>query len=392
VDAGILSQIQVRIALKCRPGDTRIVLGEQNAGAVDQIAPHDPGAGIFCSNLNAPQNSVMFRAAYLDLADEPQYFRGILEDIESRYALQNRRANPRVMVFDVGRSRGNVFQDFVESHSAKNTSTPSKVHFGESLDLDANHLEAVFERAANDNLLLVGRDADKAQSLLFFMTADLALQKIKAMKNGEPIPLIYVFNFSDGNKNAHIMNDCLMKLCLKFSGSDLFDYYGTVQPGADLSEQFRKAAGHAPDSPVWIIISHLGDPRVFARPELYGVQDEVQSAQNNYAALRELLQNGPRNGAHVIAWHKDLGSFNEQFVDWLGLFRKRIAFNMPGADAEAFARVTATDHGIKERVNNAFFYQRDLETVKFRPYCAPADAWLEKFFERLDMSLRSVSA
>jgi DNA segregation ATPase FtsK/SpoIIIE-like protein len=398
VDAGILSQVQVRIALKCDPADAKAALGEQKAGAIDQIAPNDPGAGIFCSNLNAAQNSesVVFRAAFLDWEEETQYFKGILADIESRYVLDDKTSDTRVLVSDVGRSRGNVFQDFAESLSAKNTSKPGRVHFGESLDLDANHLEAVFEPAARDNLLLIGGDADKAQSLLFFMTADFALQKIKAIENNEPIPRIYVFNLSDGNKNVSIAKDRLRQFCVRFAASGLIDYYGTAaHSGEDLSEQFREAAEHAADCPVWVIISGLGDPRVFARPDLYGVEDEGRAAQNNYAALQELLQNGPKKGAHVIAWHKDLGSFNEQFAGWLDLFRKRIAFNMPGADAEAFARAPANDPGVNDpatankNVNNAFFYEYNLGTVKFRPYYAPTDAWLnDKFCDRLAKRLR----
>lgn len=57
-------------------------------------------------------------------------------------------------------------------------------------------LAVPFEMRKNENLLLAGKDAQKAQNLLFFITLDLVMQKLKALKQGQNPSQIYVFNFN----------------------------------------------------------------------------------------------------------------------------------------------------------------------------------------------------
>ena len=391
-DEGIMTQILVRVALKCHETDAPVVLGDE-ADAIAQIAPNDPGAAIFRSNYNTPKNSVMFRTAYLDWENENTYFKGILEDLQSRYTIQEVESKMRVLVSDVGRSHGNIFQNFMESMAAQNTSRQGRIHLGESLRLDINSVEAVFERAANENLLLAGGNVDRAQSLLFFLTANLVLQKIGAQTRGEPTPRIYVFNLSDGDMHIRIAKDCLKTFCLKFIDKNLFDGYSYCS-SSDFYEKLQEA-GSGENSEgggrVWAVISNLGYPNVFSQPGVYGLEDD--QTRKNYNALRELLQNGSSKGIHVVAWHRDINTFKAQYDNWLDLFSKRIAFNMPGAEAKDFANVPENDPCINnDRANNAFFYQRSVGTTKFRPYRVPTDAWMDEFFRRLNAKLTSAPA
>ena len=358
-----MAQIAVRIALKCPKEDAEKLLGA-GSDAIAQIEDNDAGSAIYLPAISTPKTNNRFRVGYIS----QEAHNDILKSVEAYYARNgSKHWDTRVLVSDVADSRDSVFQEYAKRDNL--IVEPRKVHFGESLNIDRS-IAVPFEMRKNENLLLVGKDSQKAQNMLFFMTLDLVMQKLKALKEGKNPSQIYVFDFNDSE-------DCSIKDRLQEMVLLLPDYIegATSDDAVDrLEEVFKYYQNKESDgSYVWIILSNL-DLASDLQNGLYS------SSSQGFTMLDEILRNGPQKGVFTIAWHDDLTLFNQQFPNIIGLFRKRIAFNLSDVDALNFANVVK-DPSINK--NNAVYYEVGRGKQKFRPYSTPNNEWFSKIMNKI---------
>ena len=382
ISTAAMNQIAARIVFACSPEDAKCVL-DTDESAINQIKKNDPGSAIQRSIIGGEMKSEQIRVAYFE--EDTSELDEILLDIQNRYS--GKAADTKILTSDVGRSRGNVFDKF--TRLSENISSRGIAHFGEAADLRSGAPEAVFQNAGSENLLLVGGDDEMARNLLFFMTADLALQKIKAIREGAPIPDIYILNLAGGNPYL-TGEDCLGDFGRKFS-PELFFYADAKSSGLiteKLEEISKTAATHTArrdSSKTWLVISYMGDQKVFSRPVQGGIT-KTDASHENYEALEKILKSGPARGIHTIAWHKDYRAMEANFGGLLRYFEKRIAFKMDGRQANAFASVPENEECLKDTPGsprNAFFKPSPDVCLKFRPYSTPDPEWRKGLYEKI---------
>lgn len=144
-------------------------------------------------------------------------------------------------------------------------------------------LAVLFEMRKNENLLLAGKDTQKAQNLLFFITLDLVMQELKALKDGKPLSQIYVFNFNDTDESS--IQDRLQEVVLLLpdyiEGATSYDAVDRLEEVYNLYQN-KQNDGHS----IWLILSNLGLASDFQNG-LYS------SSSQGFTMLDEILRNGP---------------------------------------------------------------------------------------------------
>lgn len=363
VNEAAMAQIAVRIALKCPREDAEILLGA-GSDAIAQIEDNDAGSAIYLPAISTPKTNNRFRVGYIS----QEAHNGILKAVEAHYARNgSKRWNTRVLVSDVADSRDSVFQEYLKRN--KLIVEPRKIHFGESLNIDRS-LAVPFETRKNENLLLAGKDAQKAQNLLFFITLDLVMQKLKALKEGQNPSQIYVFNFNDSDESS--ITDRLQEMVLLLpdyiEGSTAYDAVDRLEEVYNFYQNKENDGSY-----VWIILSNLGLASDFQNG-LYS------SSSQGFTMLDEILRNGPQKGVYTIAWHDDLTLFNQKFPNMIDSFKKRIAFNLSDEEALNFADVVK-DPSINK--NNAVYFEAGRGKQKFRPYSTPNTEWFNEIMDKI---------
>lgn len=363
VDEAAMAQIAVRIALKCPKEDADILLGA-GSDSIAQVEDNDAGSAIYLPAISSPKTNNKFRVGYIS----PESHNQILQSVEEFYARGgSKHWNTRVLVSDVADSRDSVFQEYLKRGHL--ITKAKHLHFGESLRIDQS-MSVRFEMKKHENMLLAGKDSQKAQNLLFFMTLDLVLQKLNDLKQSRTASQIYVFDFNDSSDYAvqHKLQELVLSLPDYIEAASSYDALDRLE------EIYRLYQNKTNDeSSIWIIISGLGLASDFQN-SLYS------SSSRGFTMLEEILRCGPQKGVHVIAWHDDLTLFTQKFPNLLDAFRKRIAFNLSDEEALNFADVVK-DPSINK--NNAVFYEAGRGKQKFRPYGTPNSDWLERMINKL---------
>lgn len=365
VDEAAMAQIAVRIALKCPKEDADILLGA-GSDAIAQIEDNDAGSAIYLPAISTPRTNNRFRVGYIS----PEVHNDILKTIEAHYDKNvHKQWDTRVLVSDVADSRDSVFQEYIKRDHL--TVEYRKVHFGESLNIDRN-LSVQFDTRKNENLLLAGKDVQKARNLIFFITLDLVLQKVKASRENGLSPKIYVFNFNDYGDNS--MHDILQEMVLLLP--DHIEGATSQNAVERLTEVYNQYLNKRNNGEcIWVVLFNLGLASEFENG-LYSSNSQC------YNMLEEILRNGPQKGVFTIAWHDDLTLFTQKYPNTIGFFNKRIAFNMSDEEALNFANVSK-DPSINK--NNAVFFEMGHGKQKFRPYGTPSPDWLNQIINKISI-------
>lgn len=363
VNEAAMAQIAVRIALKCPREDADILLGA-GSDAIAQIEDNDAGSAIYLPAISTPKTNNKFRVGYIS----QEAHNDILTAIEAHYSKNgSKHWDTRVLVSDVSDSRDSVFQEYLKRNQL--IVEPRKIHFGESLNIDHN-LTVTFDMRKGENLLLAGKDSQKAQNLLFFITLELVMQKLAAFKEGQNPHQIYVFNFNDSDESSIIdrLQEMVMLLPDYIEGATSYDAINRLE------EAYACYKNKVNDgSFVWIILSNLGLAADFQN----GI---YSSSSQGFSMLDEILRNGPQKGVFTIAWHDDLTLFNQKYPNWMDYFHKRIAFNMSDEEALNFADIVK-DPSINK--NNAVFFETGRGKQKFRPYSTPNSEWFNEIMDKI---------
>lgn len=362
VDEAAMTQIAVRIALKCPKEDADILLG-RGSDAMAQIEENDAGSAIYLPAISTPKTNNKFRVGFISQDEH----KAILSGIERHYDGNTKYNSARVLVSDVADSRGNVFQKYLKQNllAVENR----KLYFGEPLSIDST-LAAAFLPARGGNMLLAGKNRYKANSIMFFMMLSMVLNKLKEYKSGAKPDSIYLFDFAQGIGGRSEMSLIDAALLLP-------DYIDGVEP-CDALERFtgifnQYRQRQSPQENVWILINNMALASDF-QSAVYS------SSQQGFSMLQELLRNGPQKGFFTVAWHDDLALMRQKFPDILESFGHRIAFDMNDDDALNFADVVK-DQSINK--NNAVYFEKGKGKQKFRPYSMPIKEWVNNMFGKI---------
>ncbi|MCI8306759.1 MAG: hypothetical protein HFH14_01795, partial [Lachnospiraceae bacterium] len=337
INEAAMAQIAVRIALKCPKEDADIVLGE-GSDIMEQIEENDAGSAVYLAAISSPKTNNKFRVGYLS----PEKHTQILTMLDKHYNQSGITADTRILVSDVSDSRNSVFQKYVSEGQI--IAKDRVLHLGEPLKVDSG-MEVRFEQSPGNNMLLAGRNTQKAQNILFFITLDLVLQRVGHIRNATKPANIYVINYCDG-ANADL-SDKLQDFGL--NEPSMIHYYDGACAAVGMEEVFRKfecrTAGEPDD---WLIISNMALAKDIQSGGGYGGCGE------NAGRFERLLREGPSKGIFCVAWCDDPALFRARFGNTFDYFGKRVVFNMSDEDALAIADVVSDDSINK---NNAYFYQ-----------------------------------
>lgn len=268
-----------------------------------------------------------------------------------------------MLVSDVSDSRNSVFQRYYMDGEI--ISQNRVLHFGEPLRIDSE-LEVRFEQALSNNMLLIGKNIQKAQNILFFSTLDLVLYKVSQLRKGLKSCNIHVLNYCDGaNTN---LNDKLQELGM--SVPHLMNYYDGSGALSGIEAIYHildnKTSEEADD---WVMISNLALASYLSESNLNRKNGRIVSE------FERLLAEGPQRGIFFIIWCDNPAIYRAKFGYTYEYFGKRIVFNVSEDDALEFADIVA-DSSINK--SNAYIWQEGKGKEKFRPYDAPMDSWFRR--------------
>ena len=358
LDEATLAQVAVRIALKCPREDAEILLGK-GADAIAQIEENDAGSAIYLPSISTPNNHNKFRVGYLS----PDRHKEILKNIEEHYNEIGEYTEARVLVSDVSDSRNSVFQRYYIDGEI--ISQNRVLHFGEPLKVESE-LEVRFEQTIANNMLLIGKNIQKAQNILFFATLDIVLYKVLQQRREKNSANIYVLNYCDGaNTN---FNDKLQELGM--SVPQLIHYYdgaGAIGAIEALYERFDNKTSEDTDD--WIVISNLALASYLSESSFNKKDSKLVSD------FERMLLEGPGKGMFFIVWCDNPAIYRAKFGYTFEHFGKRIVFNVTPQDALEFADIVEDDSINR---NNAYIWQEGKGKEKFRPYDAPMDSWFRR--------------
>ncbi len=360
-----MAQIAVRIALKCPKEDADIVLGK-GSDAIAQIEENDAGSAIYVPAFSSPKVNNKFRVGFLSNEKHSQ----LLNMLDTFYNQKGIKTDARILVSDVSDSRNSVFQRYCSDGEI--IAKDRVIHLGEPLKVDAN-LEVRFDSAPANNMLLVGKNSQKAQNLLLFATLDLVLQKVNQIRSKRPPIEINVINYCDGANS--VLDDRLQDLGL--SVPQFVNYYDGASASLGIEDAYNHFVSKQPGSPdEWLIISNLELASELQSSSVYG------SYRENANRFEEMLKEGPKRGLFIIAWCSDPALFKAKFSNTFDYFGKRVVFNVGKEDAAQLADII-DDESINK--NNAYIYQNGKGKEKFRPYSTPMEKWMRYLCdEKLD--------
>ena len=363
LNAAALAQIAVRIALKCPAEDAKIVLGSE-ASAIDQIEENDAGSAVYVPAISSPR-SVKFRVGLLRREKQAE----ILQELDKYYSDRGITADTKILASNVYDNRNSVFQQYW-LHNEINAQN-RVLHIGEPLKVKSS-LEVRFNTMLANNLLLLGKNPQKAQNILFFAVLDLILQKVKQLREGQLLNRIFVVNYCDGadmgfNDSLKVLASQVPSLVNYYSASNAKDGINAVY------ENFSDKSTGMPDD--WLIMSNM-----ILSPELQG-GSIYGSHRETVNRFKEILHDGPERGVFTVAWCDDPVLYRAKFSDTYEDFGKRVVFNVSQEDALAVANVV-NDESINK--NNAYLHQTGRGSEKFRPYAAPAEKWLMSLIDKLN--------
>ena len=360
-----LAQIAVRIALKCPLEDAKIVLGSE-ANTIDQIEENDAGSAVYVPAISSSR-TVKFRVGLLRREKQAE----LLQTLDDYYTSKSIKADTRVLASNIYDNRNSVFQRYWLDFNI--TTKDRVIHVGEPLKVNAS-LEIRFMPALSNNLLLLGKNTQKAQNILFFAVLDLLLQKVKSIREASPSCNIYVANYCDGTDI--ILNDSLKRLGKALP--HLINYYDSDNAKScfeSIYNKFNEKNNETmPDD--WLIVSNMVLASELQSGSIYG------SHRENANRFKKILQEGPAKGIFTIAWCDNPALFKAKFNGLYEDFGKQIVFNVSQEDAMTIANIV-NDDSINR--NNAYLHQEGKGTEKFRPYSSPMDKWLNSMIEKLNM-------
>lgn len=354
----IKNQCTTRLALHCGDEQVKELMGDEGAARMHTIDSTDQGACVFSSSGGT--NPQIEHTAYMGANQQEQF----LKEIHKHYLAKRQITGVRVLLTKVSDNPNHLFQMFVTNGSIPDLAG-NLFLTGEPISMDR---ELNFRPSGNVWVVggSTGEEALEAGvSFLFFGLLSMLLRKL-----GKEDQILFCTNCADHPMRSveEEETDRFGQMASHFP--ELFTYSTCDEMGDALSSLLkeldrRRDGMSSANRPVWWFL---------ARPELVqGLGDQSQQIID----LRELLQEGPKYGIHVVVWNADPKQAQQLQLD-RHLFQDRVCLEMTAEECKA---VNGSE--LKPMPEGCKAVLIGKHTMRFRIYDLPDGKWMEALFDRL---------
>ena len=399
IHQSLWGQVGIRIALKCHPDDAKLVLGENNDG-VSLLSADKPGHAVYNSEHGNKAVNQIFRVAYTERKYQEEKLEKIkikqrsLEDIlKDEPKLELGLDEARVMVSNIEDNLYSPYQKFINGDKSEKFKNKT-IMIGESVDL-SKQLNINFQPKDKSNMLIIGKDTQKARAMFVFSSLSLAIHALAAndWKNANE-PCVHIMDFTPPEEED---NDVLKSFGDKIKNN--IKYYELDKSITILDKLHKNLPERDKNSESqFLLLFGLHRARGLRQSgDLYqsqkrtvadmddgtGLEIGLKQSSTPYQMLEKLLKEGPEKNIHFIIWADNLKTFQAHYPNLPDMFNLRIGFTMDNDDWVQFIEEPDGSH-ISE--NNAVFSQYGKDNQKFRPYQMPIpdSKWLKEICEKIN--------
>jgi len=390
----IKSAFGIRIALRCREEDSRLILADDNPAA--RLLSR-PGEAIYNDANGRVEGNNPFQVAFLSDDDRDSYLKQI-RAYAQQYQIQQ-------FVFDGNqpadiRNNAKLWQSF---DAQVDQNYPYCLWLGEPVSI-SDHVSVSLKRQSGMNLLIVGKDEQAGQGVMTSILISLAAQLLSGRGQqvaGARTFSILDFSADDGSNYLYRLAELLphpvarggrrqMIGMLKVLAQEVYRrvegnlvreppiflfIYG-LQWARDLRQDASGSnftSGRTDGFDTSVSLSASLDQDNFGMSNSFesmfgGTSHALQTPSDNPSnQLTLILREGPDVGVHTIIWCDTMSNLYRTFdLSTLREFVLRVAFQMSEGDSQSLIASSAAN---KIGDHRALLYNDDTgEQKKFRPY------------------------
>lgn len=371
----IISQMHIRIALKCSEADSRQVMGDGNP-VHRQLTR--PGEAIYNAERGEVEGNNLFQVALFNPTDRERYLKEIRE-------LASVNANGQTPVVFEGNEPSRIEDCKPLNALLKADDWPARAKgadawLGEPIALRPP-TAARFRRQGGNHLMVIARDEQEGVGMITASLLSLAAQYEPSATR------LFVVNLTTADSP---WSDLPEKLAGELPHEVVVVGRRNL-PGvlSDLVKEINRRVeeGRVSDSELYLVIIGLHRARDLRVDEPGGKftfgrgEERPPDPQELFTTV---LRDGPEVGVHVIAWCDSFSNVKRS-VDrkMMGEFGIRIASAMSTEDSSSFIDDAAAAR--LDKPHRAIFFdeERPGYLEKFRPYAIPDQAWLVQVLRTL---------
>ena len=386
IHQSLWGQVGIRIALKCPPADAKLILAEDNDG-VDLLASNEPGLAVYNSDCGNKIANTVFRIAYI----EQNVQEGLLKDI-SGVAPKPEINFPetRVMVSNIEDNLYHPYQKFIGGGKPDEFKEKT-ILIGEPLQL-SGRLRSVFKTKEFSNLLVIGKDTQKARAMFTFSSLSLAIHGLTRNDWKNPSsPSVHIMDFAPPEEEDD--RDALQALKKMIPNHVKYEEFDDSIEF--LKELHRNLPTRGKDSESQYLLlfglqrarslRQSSDPYQGQKRAVSGIDDDtgleinLKPSVSPYQMFLNIINEGPQKNIHTILWIDNFKTFQAHYSGLLQSFDLRVGFTMPNDDSVLFME---EPDGSQISENNAVFSYNGNQ--KFRSYQTPDSSWLKEICARIN--------
>lgn len=370
----VLSQMAVRMVLKCSDSDANMLL-KNGSSEVNQISIDDPGRAIYNSEAGSSEYNTHFRVAYADSKKQ----RAMLQKISEKTA-KDSREKTRILLSNIEDNRYSIYNCF---HEYEDHTENDSLHLGEVLSLSGS-MKIGFNRRECSNLLMAGGNPDKARSMFSFSILSLCINYWLKNRKAPEEPFIYLLNCKP-------LEDSYFGDTLKILGQErLYKYikYIDFERDSEISDALRELCKDTKEDKYFFVFGYqraeaLKSQRkktsqdIFSTFNLMAESDPQLSPKEMFM---QIIEKGAERGVHTILWQDSFSALEQDDKDIMSFFSMKIAFDMK---AEEYSRFIGENDVSLMSENNAVYSSRTSDNQRFRPYQTPDEDWLREICKKL---------
>jgi DNA segregation ATPase FtsK/SpoIIIE, S-DNA-T family len=366
-----ISQMEVRLVLRCEEADSQLVLSQDNPAA-NQLTRQ--GEAIYNTAHGLKEGNNFFQSFLLPKEELDNYL-----DTLQQLTKQRRYNSPwQQVVFD-GSTKANVsdnqaLQSLLEQSSGSASQQTVKIWLGDPIAIK-EPTSVLFRPLSGNNLLLVGQQEEDAIAML--STALLTLM----VSHAPDAASFYVIECDSGE----VSFTGLLRRIGETLAIPIFQRRTATKAIAEIASKVEERMDIGGNkTPIYLIIHGLQRARDLRPEETFSFSafGEDSPPPNPAKQFATILREGPELGIHTLVWC-DTRANAERSLTSSGLreFEQIVAFQMSANDS--IALIQSQDAGFLDE-NRAILYSDETgRKEKFRPYSLPDETWLQKVLDQL---------
>jgi len=352
MDAQLMSNMPLRIALKMDEKDSIKLLGDNNSSA-RFLKNKNPGEGIYNKSYGDSVANVGFQAFFAEGESIYNIKESLVNHINKNYeqeAIDKLYFTRFVYNGDlIGKIEANEYINNIKTNNEK--LSENKIYLGEPAGLNTEHSFFQFTNEFADNLIIVGMDLIKASSLFYYIVDQLYISENK--------PKIYFGNFNKTYKNDFNNLTKNMENVISFDNSNhkeiINELYEEYSLRSKLSEEELLKKEH-----IFNFNFFIENSKAF--------NDTSYGKDNPISKIKEIIYEGAELGIHIIIYATSFSTImSVDLARDIEKFKKKIIFK--GGNS---LKVLGEDSGVSFS-NSKYVAIGDTGIVgekpfKFKPY------------------------